>query len=332
MNKEKKTILVTGCAGFIGFHISLYFLKLNYHVIGVDNLNDYYDIKLKKDRLRELKKTSTKEKKKFNFFSYDLREYKKIQFLFTKYKFKKVIHLAAQAGVRYSLKNPRAYLNSNIIGFFNILECSKKNKITKLIFASSSSVYGNLNKIKFKENDSTDHPIQFYAATKKSNEVMAHAYSQLYKMNIFGLRFFTVYGPWGRPDMSYYKFTKNIIKNKKIDIYNMGNHKRDFTYIDDVCEIIGKLTTLPEKKLRNFKIFNVGSSKPHKLIRMIDTLESILRKKSKRNYLGLQKGDVQKTFSDSSLIKKYVKIRSKTSLSHGLSQFVNWYKKYNRIK
>ena len=223
-------------------------------------------------------------------------------------------------------------MNSNIIGFFNILECSKKNKITKLIFASSSSVYGNLNKIKFKENDSTDHPIQFYAATKKSNEVMAHAYSQLYKMNIFGLRFFTVYGPWGRPDMSYYKFTKNIIKNKKIDIYNMGNHKRDFTYIDDVCEIIGKLTTLPEKKLRNFKIFNVGSSKPHKLIRMIDTLESILRKKSKRNYLGLQKGDVQKTFSDSSLIKKYVKIRSKTSLSHGLSQFVNWYKKYNRIK
>ena len=213
--------------------------------------------------------------------------------------------------------------------FFNILECCRKFKIGSLIFASSSSVYGNLNKKRFSEKDSTDFPIQFYAATKKSNEVMAHSYSSLYQINCIGLRFFTVYGPWGRPDMSIFKFTKNILKNKKIDIYNYGKHKRDFTYIEDLTTAMFNL--LNKKNNKKFFLFNIGNSKPQILIYLIEFLEDILNKKARRNYLGLQKGDVEKTFSNTALLKKYIKFNPKTNLKDGLNQFVNWYKKYYNV-
>ena len=234
-SKSKNFILVTGCGGFIGFHLALYLLKKNFSVIGIDNLNNYYSKKLKIDRVKELKKFASKKNKKFSFFKFDLSKNKKLQKIFQKKKINQVVHLAAQAGVRYSLIQPEKYFTNNLLSFFNILEACKDNKIKKLIFASSSSVYGNSKKFKFSEKDNTDYPIQFYAATKKSNEVMAHAYSSLYKLKCFGLRLFTVYGPWGRPDMSIFMFTKNILKNKKIKVFNKGKHSRDFTYVDDIC-------------------------------------------------------------------------------------------------
>lgn len=332
MKKTKKIILVTGCAGFIGYHIALRLLKEKYIVIGIDNLNNYYSKKLKIDRLNDIRKYCLEKKRKFIFLKLDLKNKKKLEKIFKKYKPSKIIHLAAQAGVRYSLINPEQYLESNINCFFNILECCRKFKIKNLIFASSSSVYGNLKKEIFFEKDTTDFPIQFYAATKKSNEVMAHAYSCLYNINCIGLRFFTVYGPWGRPDMSIFKFTKNILKNKKIDIYNYGKHKRDFTFINDVTiALLNLVKKKTNKNSKKFQLFNIGNSKPQKLIYLIKCLEEILKKKAKRNYLGLQKGDVEKTFSNTKLIKKFIEFNPKTNFKNGLNEFVSWYKSYYKV-
>ena len=327
--KSKNFILVTGCGGFIGFHLALYLLKKNFSVIGIDNLNNYYSKKLKIDRVKELKKFASKKNKKFSFFKFDLSNNKKLQKVFKKKQINKVVHLAAQAGVRYSLIQPEKYFTNNLLSFFNILEACKDNKIKKLIFASSSSVYGNSKKFKFSEKDSTDYPIQFYAATKKSNEVMAHAYSSLYKLKCFGLRFFTVYGPWGRPDMSIFMFTKNILENKKIKVFNKGKHSRDFTYVDDICESIYRLLNIKGNKIKeNFKIFNIGSSNPYKLKYLIQSIEKLLEKKAKKEFLGLQKGDVEKTFANTELLYKTIKYKPKTKLKDGLKSFVNWYKNY----
>ena len=330
MNNKKKFILITGCAGFIGYHLSMKLLKSNYAVIGVDNINNYYNRKLKIDRVKDIKKFSKKNKKKFFFYKFDLKEEKKLSKLFKRYKFEKVIHLAAQAGVRYSLIYPEKYLKNNIICFFYILECCRKYKIKKLIFASSSSVYGNLQKSQFSEKDKTDFPIQFYAATKKSNEVMAHAYASLYKIKCIGLRFFTVYGPWGRPDMSIFKFTYNILKNKKIDIFNKGKHERDFTYVDDVSFSILKIVNSNFKN--NFNIYNIGNSNPQNLLKLIKMLEKILKKKAKKNYLELQTGDVEKTSSNSLLLSNKIKFKPKTKIEDGLKKFVTWFKDYYKIR
>ncbi len=326
-------ILITGVAGFIGFHVAQELLKLNsIKLYGLDNLNNYYDQNLKKLRLKILKK-----KKNFLFKKIDITEKKKIDNFVEKNKIKIIVHLAAQAGVRYSLSNPESYFDSNLKGFFNLLEVSKKNKVKKFIFASSSSVYGQNALKPLKENFDTNRPIQFYAATKKSNEIMAYAYSKLYSIQTIGLRFFTVYGPYGRPDMSYYKFAKNIINKKNIEIYNYGKHSRDFTYIEDVRSIFNKIfklinqkkfSTLFEKN-SNFNIFNISSGKNIKLNYMIEEIEKNLNLKSKKKYLNIQKGDVKDTLSSNQKIKKILKIKKFTSFKKGISQFVTWFKEYN---
>ena len=330
-------ILVTGCAGFIGFHLSNFLLKKNF-VVGIDNINDYYSKNLKLSRIKILKKNS---KKKFNFIKIDISDHSKLSRIFKKYKFDIVINLAAQAGVRYSLIHPEKYVESNLNGFFNILDLSKSYNIKHLLYASTSSVYGkrNLNN-KLSEKDRVDYPIQFYAATKKSNELMAHAYSSLYKIPTTGLRFFTVYGPWGRPDMALFKFTKNILENKKIDIFNKGNHERDFTYVEDVVKIVAQLIKKKPKIKKNvnlnssnapYRIINIGYDKPVGLLKFIKILEDVLGKKSKKNFLSLQKGDVIKTQCDTRELRKIISIKP-TSLEKGISNFVNWYKDYYNIK
>lgn len=333
-------VLVTGCAGFIGYHTALKLIRNNYEVIGIDNLNNYYDKKLKLCRLKELKKVA-KKKKNYKFFKIDICNKEKIKYLFKKYKFKKVLHFAAQAGIRYSLKKPDQYIQSNLVGFFNILDYCKKHKISHLVYASSSSVYGANRKLPFSENDTVDHPIQLYAATKRANELMAHSYSALYNLPTTGLRFFTVYGPWGRPDMALYKFVKNIFSGKSIEIYNEGKHIRDFTYIDEAVEAVTKiLKKIPKgKKIKfnkmnpsesyaPFSIINIGSNKPISLITYISKIEKIIGKKANKKFLSLQKGDILKTHASISKLKKIVNLRHKTSLDQGLKNFIHWYKKY----
>ena len=336
-------ILVTGSAGFIGFHmVKKLFTMKNYKVVGIDNLNNYYDINLKKSRLKTLKEISKKYKKKYKFYKIDISERKKLDSLFKKFKFDVVIHLAAQAGVRFSIIRPDLFAKSNLVGFANILECCKKAKLKHLLFASSSSVYGGNKSIPFREKDSVDHPLQFYASTKRSNELMGHSYSHLFNLPVTCMRFFTIYGPWGRPDMSYFKFTKNIIANKIIKVFNRGNHSRDFTYIDDAIESIAKLIYArpKKKKISNkvklrpdisdapFQIFNIGSSRPIELNFLIKTIENRLKKNSKKKLLPLQKGDVKKTFADTSLVKKITKVKMKTSLKTGIDNFITWYLQY----
>ena len=326
-------ILVTGCAGFIGYHFSEKLLEKNKKVIGIDNLNNYYSLKLKKDRLKNLKKNNN-----FSFYKIDLSNYNSLEKLFKKKKITKIVHFAAQAGVRYSLSHPRAYLKSNLVGFFNILEIAKNFNIKNLIFSSTSSVYGSNIKIPFEENDKTELPKSFYAATKKSNEVMAYAYSELYGLNVTCLRFFTVYGPWGRPDMALFKFVKNIYENKHIDVYNYGKHKRDFTYISDVINAVDKIlfNEKLKKRLKNkkipFEIFNLARSKPEKLSTFIKIIEKKLNKKAKINYLPMQKGDAVDTFGSNKKIKKELGIYFNINLSDGISNFINWYKKYYKLK
>ncbi len=328
-------ILITGVAGFIGFHIAQELLKFHrIKIFGLDNLNNYYDTNLKNLRLKILKKNNN-----FLFKKIDIIEKKKINSFIKKNKIQIVIHLAAQAGVRYSLSNPENYFESNLKGFFNILEAVKNNNIKKLIFASSSSVYGQNPLKPLKENFDTNRPIQFYAATKKSNEIMAYAYSKLYSIQTIGLRFFTVYGPYGRPDMSYYKFAKNIINKKKIEIYNYGKHSRDFTYIDDVKIIFNKIFKLINQKKfsilfeknNNFNIFNISSGKNIKLNYMIKEMEKKFNIKSKKKYLNIQKGDVKDTLSSNKKIKKILKIKKFTPFKKGISQFVTWFKEFNEI-
>ena len=328
-------ILITGVAGFIGFHVAQELLKLNsIKIYGLDNLNNYYDQNLKKLRLKILKK-----KKNFLFKKIDITEKKKIDNFVEKNKIKIIVHLAAQAGVRYSLSNPESYFDCNLKGFFNLLEVSKKNKVKKFIFASSSSVYGQNALKPLKENFDTNRPIQFYAATKKSNEIMAYAYSKLYNIQTIGLRFFTVYGPYGRPDMSYYKFAKNIINKKPIEIYNYGKHSRDFTYIDDVRIIFKKIFQLIKKnkihllveKNNQFNVYNISSGKNINLNYMIKEIEKNLKLKSKKRYMKIQKGDVKDTLSSNRKIKKVLNIKKFTPFKKGLTQFITWFKNFYDI-
>jgi len=319
------SILVTGAAGFIGYHLTKKTLNKNKEVIGIDNINSYYDVSLKKDRINKLKKN-----KKFSFYKVDLSNYKKLNNIVKKNKIKIIIHLAAQAGVRYSIKNPRSYFNSNLEGFFNILEVSRHNKIKHLIYASTSSVYGDSKKFPLNENDRTDQPLSFYAATKKSNEVMAHSYSYIYNLPCTGVRFFTVYGPFGRPDMALFKFTKKIINNHTIELFNNGNHFRDFTYVDDIVDGIYLLINKQSKKTIPYQIFNIGNGTPKKLIDYLKHIEKNLKKISKTKKLPLQVGDVVKTHSNINKLKKYTGYKPKTNIKIGISRFIEWYKDYYR--
>ncbi len=320
------SILVTGSAGFIGYHLSLNLLNKNIKVIGLDNLNNYYDIKLKRDRIKNLKK-----KDKFVFYKIDLKDFNKLNRLVKKHKINIIIHLAAQAGVRYSIKNPRKYFESNLEGFFNILETSKFNNIKHLIFASTSSVYGDTKKFPLKETYGTDFPLSFYAATKKSNEVMAHSYSYIHKLPCTAVRFFTVYGPFGRPDMALFKFTKNIINGKFIELFNYGKHNRDFTYVDDIVAGIVKLIKKPSKDKIPYKIFNIGNGKSKKLKEYLKVIEKTLNKSAKVKNLPLQVGDILKTHSDISSLRKYAKYKPKTNINKGIVKFIEWYKEYYKI-
>ena len=338
----KNTILVTGAAGFIGFHICKRILKEGFDLIGLDNLNSYYDIELKKERLKELNKIAAGKNTNWIFLKRDLREKESIQETFEQTNPQTIIHLAAQAGIRYSLQNPEAYISSNINGFLNILENCKDYKIKNLIYASSSSVYGGNTKVPFSELDNVDHPVSTYAVTKRTNELMAHAYSHLYNMPCTGLRFFTVYGPWGRPDMAPMLFSKAILSNEKINIFNKGNMSRDFTYIDDVTEILFRLINKPATIDQSFnkdnptthsswaphRIFNVGNNESVNLMDFISILEKELGKKATKNFMEFQKGDVQNTRSDSNNIYKWIKYKPSTPLEKGIREFVKWYKIY----
>ena len=319
-------VLITGAAGFIGYHLAKKLLIKNIKVIGIDNINDYYDVKLKNNRIKELKKNN-----KFFFYKLDLCNYKKLNNLVKKNKIKYIIHLAAQAGVRFSIEKPNIYFKSNLEGFFNILEVSRHNKIKHLIFASTSSVYGDSKNFPSTESNNTDRPLSFYAATKKSNEVMAHSYSYIYNLPCTGVRFFTVYGPFGRPDMALFKFTQNIIYNKSIELYNKGNHFRDFTYIDDIVDGIFSLIKKQSNKSIPYEIFNIGNGSPKKLIEYLRNIEKNLNKKTKIKKLPLQKGDIIKTHSSINKLKKYTGYRSKTNIEDGISKFVEWFKDYYQI-
>ncbi len=332
----KKKIFITGSSGFIGFHTAKKFLEKGFKVYGYDSMNKYYDVNLKNSRLRILKKFEN-----FSFTKNTLENEKALNKTLSKFKPKIIIHLAAQAGVRYSLKNPDAYLSANIIGTYNIIKLSKKFRIKHLIIGSSSSVYGANKKIPFQEIDKTDHQVSFYAATKKSTESLAHSYSSLWKLPTTLLRFFTVYGPWGRPDMAYFKFTKKILEGKKIDIYNKGKMYRDYTYIDDIVDGIYKLTDNPpnhnkKNKFKNdslspvapFRILNIGNTKKVYLLDFIKTLEIELNKRVIKNYMPMQKGDVHSTLSDTSLLKRITGYNPKTNYKVGVKKFIKWFLEY----
>lgn len=333
--KPIEKILVTGNAGFIGFHLSKKLLEKGYKIIGLDNVNDYYDVGIKKDRLKILKNS-----KNFTFFKVNLSSEKKIDEIFKKHKPKYVVNLAAQAGVRYSFTNPEAYIESNLQGFFNILNSCKNNKVKHFIYASSSSVYGLNKDFPFSENQNVDHPVSLYAATKKSNELIAHSYSHLFNLPTTGLRFFTVYGPWGRPDMSLFLFVDRIMKNKKIKVFGNGRMLRDFTYIDDIVESIIKLIKLPPKKSKNispsssiapWKVFNIGNNSPVTLKEYIQIIEKKIGKKAKKVYLPMQPGDVRATAADTNLLHKYIGFKPSTRLEDGIESFVEWYKEYYKV-
>lgn len=339
-------ILITGAAGFIGFHLSKKLLNKKISVIGFDNFNSYYDPTLKKARYEELKRISIANKIPFNLIKGELSNWYDLEEIFKSYSFSKVFHLGAQAGVRYSIQNPSEYIKSNIVGFNNILELSKQFKINHFLYASSSSVYGGNLKTPFSEKDSVDHPVSVYAATKKSNELMAHTYSHLFNLPSTGLRFFTVYGPWGRPDMALFKFTKSIINNQPIQIFNNGLMKRDFTYIDDVVESLIKLmdkTPLSDPKFdRNnpnpstswcpYKVFNIGNSNPVPLMEYVLALEKSLGKKAIKEFVAMQQGDVESTHADTTLLNDCIDFKPNTSIQDGIDSFVKWYKEFYKIK
>ncbi|MCB9207177.1 MAG: NAD-dependent epimerase [Ignavibacteriales bacterium] len=341
----KNKILITGSAGFIGYHLSKRLCDVGYSIYGIDNLNNYYDVNLKRARLERLKDFNPAQQdggQGFKFAKIDLTEKEKLFELFKVNNFNYVINLAAQAGVRYSIENPNAYIDSNIIGLINILEACRNFPVKHLIYASSSSVYGSNVKQPFSENDNVDHPVSLYAATKKSNELMAHSYSSLYNIPTTGLRFFTVYGPYGRPDMAYFSFTKDIIAGNSINVFNKGNLERDFTYIDDIVEgmirLIDKAPITdsnwnkekaePATSFAPYRIFNIGNNKPVKLMKFISVLEEVIGKKAKINYLPMQQGDVYSTYANISALNKLVGFEPKTSIEEGLKNFVDWYKSY----
>lgn len=327
-------ILVTGAAGFIGFHLIKALLSKECHIVGIDNLNDYYDVQLKKDRLKILDENSTEDT--FRFIKLDLANRDAMASLFSEYNFDIVVNLGAQAGVRYSIENPHAYMDSNMVGFLNVLEGCRQTKVTHLLYASSSSVYGMNIKQPFSTKDRVDYPISLYAATKKSNELMAHTYSHLYNIPTTGLRFFTVYGPYGRPDMAYFSFTKKILAGEQIDVYNNGEMQRDFTYIDDIVEGITRLIDkipLPQHSTTStavapYQIYNIGNNQPVTLRRFITAIESACGKKAKENLLPMQPGDVPITYADIDELTTDIDFRPETSIEDGISKFVNWYKAY----
>ena len=317
-----KKILITGVAGFIGYHLAKKLIKKNYKIIGIDNLNDYYDPKLKKERLHQIKK-------KITFYKLNILNYNLLEKIFKKYKPSIVINLAAQAGVRYSLTNPKSYISTNLLGFFNVIELSKIYKVKHFIFASSSSVYGLNKKLPFKETMKTDNVASIYGATKKSNELIAHSYSHIHNLPCTGLRYFTVYGPWGRPDMALFKFTKQIINQQKITVFNNGLMSRDFTYIDDITEYTFKiLNKIPNKSNIPFQIFNLGNKKPIKILKFIKILENVLKKKAQIKYLNFQKTKIKNTSSNTNLLYKTLKIKKLTPIKIAITNFVKWYKMY----
>ena len=321
--------LITGAAGFIGYHLSSNLLSQKYKVVAVDDINSYYDIKLKKHRIKLLKKD--KNKINFSFIKLDLQNKKKLKHIFKQNNFDFVIHLAAQAGVRFSIDRPEEYIKSNVIGFFNLLEIIRYTK-TKLIFASSSSVYGKTKQNSFSESQKNSEPLQLYAATKSSNELMAYAYHSLYNLCVIGLRFFTVYGPLGRPDMAVYKFSKKIVQNKNIKLFNRGNHSRDFTYISDVVECILKcVNKYKNKKEKIYQIFNVANGKPEKITYLINLLSKEFNKKARLKPYKLQMGDMINTKASINKTKRFLKFKPKVKLNEGVKEFVNWFKKYHKI-
>ncbi|MBW3020239.1 GDP-mannose 4,6-dehydratase [Candidatus Woesearchaeota archaeon] len=317
-------ILLTGGAGFIGSHVASKLLKRGDNVVIIDNFNDYYDPKLKHDRIKSLIKSYPKVK----VYSGDITNLKLLDSIFKKHNFEKVCHLAAQAGVRYSIENPFIYEHWNNLGTLNILELSVKHKIKNLVYASSSSVYGGNKKYPFSEKDNVDTPISLYAATKKCNELYAHTYNKIHGLKSTGLRFFTVYGPFGRPDMALFKFTKSILEDKPIDVYNKGNMIRDFTYVDDIAD--GVIKSID--KVHECEVFNLGNNKPVTLKYFISTIEKNLSKKAKKNLMGMQKGDVPKTYANINKAKKMLKWQPKTSIEDGIKNFIEWYKEYYKIQ
>jgi len=339
INKKSK-ILITGAAGFIGFHLALLLLSKGHQVTGIDNMNDYYAVELKERRLMILK-----ENMNFIFYKMDIKDKKEVDNLFSEYKFDYIINLAAQAGVRYSITNPYAYVDSNLIGFVNILEACRNHTVKHLLYASSSSVYGGNKAVPFSTNHNVDHPVSLYAATKKSNELMAHTYSHLYKVPTTGLRFFTVYGPWGRPDMAYFSFTKDIYEGRTIKVFNQGEMERDFTYIDDVVKGIYKVMPLIPKEnidwdeakddisssFAKYKIYNIGNNQPVNLEKFISIIEDKLGIKARKTYIEMQAGDVVRTYADVSDLERDIDFKPSTSIDEGLGKFVDWYKAFYNI-
>lgn len=322
----EKKVLVTGAAGFIGFHLSKRLLGLGATVIGFDNVNDYYDVRLKESRLEILRQYPA-----FTFIKGDLADEAAVTALFEKYQPDIVVNLAAQAGVRYSIDHPRSYIDSNIIGFFNILEACRHHEVEHLLFASSSSVYGNQQKTPFSTTDNVDHPISLYAATKKSDELMAYTYSHLYGIPATGLRFFTVYGPFGRPDMAYFKFTNKIRRGEAIQIYNNGDMYRDFTYVDDIVTGIEHMLCNPPKANAlgdRYKVYNIGNNKPEQLMHFIEVLEQAIGKTAKKEFLPMQPGDVYQTYADVSELERDFDFKPSTTIEEGLGKFAEWYKDY----
>lgn len=332
-------IVITGCAGFIGSHLSIKLLEMNHKVIGIDNMNDYYSVSLKEDRLKQIQHPN------FVFHKVDLIDYRDLLSVFNDAKPDVVINLAAQAGVRYSIENPHAYINSNIVGFMNVLEVCRNMDVKHLIYASSSSVYGANTTLPFSVTDNVDHPLSLYAATKKANELMAHTYSNLYNLPTTGLRFFTVYGPWGRPDMALFKFTKNILEGKKIDVYNNGDMARDFTFVADIVQAISRLVEKeakpnsewsgkepdPGTSFAPYRIYNIGNNNPVTLIEFINAIEDKLNKKAIKNYMPLQDGDVPATYANVENLYQEIGFRPQTEIKDGVGKFVDWYLNYYKI-
>jgi len=329
--------LVTGAAGFIGFHVSQRLLAAGHQVVGIDNLNDYYDVSLKQARLDQILPHPA-----FTFIKMDLADRQAISSLFEQHAFERVIHLAAQAGVRYSIDNPHAYADANLTGHLNILEGCRHHKIGHLLYASSSSVYGLNRKMPFSTDDSVDHPVSLYAATKKANELMSHTYSHLYQLPTTGLRFFTVYGPWGRPDMALFKFTRAMLAGEAIDVYNRGEMTRDFTYIDDIAEAIVRLQAVvpqpdsawsvehgsPASSSAPYRVYNIGNSQPTRLMTYIESLEKALSIEAVKNMLPMQPGDVLGTSADTQPLYDAINFRPQTSVEQGVQQFVDWYRDF----